>query len=835
MQAPAALKTLARNSRIIIAFTEQFISKIVSGNLPAWLTGILLLVFGIAGWRLLEQAPAGYQVTEVRVTLTSEEQPVILGYLELGQHPGSGRSAERDHLRLRRDAAGGWWASNVADKRKVDAPTESQKTRYLKRWRLAVGDRIRLNTTELEVAEVQREKLVLRETGREARWEDGQLFTTETSFAGCPDEATPGWRWRFRHFKRDQELRLFSLGGEVPCSQRWQLPGVPPHGVEVLWRDGYFWLAPGTAETRMARAGETVWRGFKDIEWRLDDPTDPAKSVILGRTQYRLLWQKNVFSLIPVEKADIWPEADWKKYQSQQRDPRVEIISAPVRIPSGISGLGQWLSDHWGESLVTLVLAFCAAIGVLKQPANRDQKTLRGLQATALAMALTLGIPTAVTAYQRTPETQPAWLLLSLGLAWCIASILLLIVGRLRGPVGWLWVATIGLVGWGSLAQGQLGLGGDSSRWLHFTLGHWGTLAVIGWILVPLTLVRNDSWGRWLALLDPWSNIRSWFWLGMLLLVISCVVLWLQYLFGGEEGIGSFQPVEGIKALLALMLAHVGARIWRWRAGLGDAYRLHPIWTSLQIFAFSLLFVILTCILLLLVHDFSPILLIILLLLPWIWRIAPHPILSQPGSWAIPMRWAVLAVGALLSVVLLGISHWPEQFHWMPQYHRFMAWADPAHFPESGFQTQQAVELVAAGGWFGATPTFFGWNGNVVMQLPVVQNDFIGSFLLHRFGILAGWSLLIFQWMFAIALFALSYRVEKWGQQKNAPEKATGLFLSLALFATAWLFLAHWIIAWSNTLGLLPVMGQPMTFISSANSHHLFFALPGLILGLATG
>ncbi|MDS4028684.1 MAG: hypothetical protein RKO66_01230 [Candidatus Contendobacter sp.] len=69
----------------------------------------------------------------------------------------------------------------------------------------------------------------------------------------------------------------------------------------------------------------------------------------------------------------------------------------------------------------------------------------------------------------------------------------------------------------------------------------------------------------------------------------------------------------------------------------------------------------------------------------------------------------------------------------------------------------------------------------------------------------------------------------------RAGSAKAGSFLSLALFAMAWLFLAHWTIAWSNTLGLLPVMGQPMTFISLANSHHLFFALPGLILGLATG
>ncbi|MFZ1643337.1 MAG: FtsW/RodA/SpoVE family cell cycle protein [Candidatus Contendobacter sp.] len=830
MQIPSALETPARNSQIVIVFTEQFISKMVLGNLPAWLTGILLLALWAAGWRLLEQAPAGHQVTEVRVTLTGKEQPVILGYLELGQHPGSGRSAERDHLRLHRDASGGWWASNVADNRKVDAPTEKHETRYLKRWRLAAGDRIRVKTTELEVTEAQPEKLILREAGREARWEDGQLITTETSFAGCPDEGTPGW-WGW-HFKRDQELRLFSLGGEVPCPQRWELPGVPPRGVAVHWRDGYFWLAPGTAEARMARAGEAVWRGFKDIEWRLDDPAEPVKSLILGRTRYQVDWKENVLRLTPSQKADIWSEADWTKAQSQQRDSRVDVISAPVRTTSGIGGLGKWLIDHWGGSLAALGLALCAAVLVFRRPANRDQKMLRVLQATAWASALALGTLTLIT--RRTPETQLAWLLLSLGLAWSSASILLFIEGRLRDPVGWLWVASIGLVGGGSLVQGQLGLGGDNSRWLDSTMGHWRVLAVIGWILVPLTLVRGATWRRLTVwALDPWTNIGFWFRFTLILGVLALIVLGFQYRFGGEEGIWGIQPVEGIKVLLALMLAHAGAQWWRWRAGLSDAHRLHPVRTSLSILGLSLVFVIGASILLVTVDDLSPALLLMLLLFPMSWHCAPHPVLRTARNWK--MRGVVALLVALSFGFLLWVYHAPEQLpHWIPQYHRFMVWADPAHFPESGFQTQRAVELVAAGGWFGAAPTPFGWNGDV-MHLPAVQNDFIGSFLLHRFGILAGWSLLIFQWMFAMALFALAYRVKEWGQQKNAPEKATGIFLSLALFAMAWLLLAHWTIAWSNTLGLLPVMGQPMTFISSANSHHLLFAMPGLILGLVTG
>jgi cell division protein FtsW (lipid II flippase) len=798
----------------------------MSKTLPAWLTGILLLVFGLADWRLLTQAPVDrLQVTQVRVTLTGTEQPVILGYQELGQNPATGGSAEKDHLRLRRDATGGWWASNVADHRKVDAPTEKHKTRYLKRWRLATGDRIRVKTVELEVVETQGETLILRQAGREARWENDRLVTAETPAAACPNEGTSFWR---RWFNRaDQERFLFSLGGEVPCPHRWRLPGVPAHGLEIFAWDGAFWLAPGGADARMARTGQPIEQGpsFKNVELRLDDPAEPTKSLFLGHAQYRLHWQEDVLTLTPVRKADLWLEADWAKFQARPRDSRVKTETALVSLPTQFTGLGTWLVTHWIGALVALGLALCAAVLAFRWP------EIQTLRATAWTSALILGTLTVITWWS--PETRPAWLLLSLGLAWSLASALLFVARPPQGPVSWLWVATLGLVGCGSLVQGQLGLGGDNSHWLVFGMRHWCVLAIIGWILVPLTLVKTATWGRLaVSALDPWTH--KFVWLKWAVIGVAGLILAVQFALGGEEGIWGLQPVEGIKAILALMLAHAGARLWRWRASDSEQQRRHPIRTSLSILAFILCFVILTGGLLWAVRDLSPLLLMILLLLPWLWRIAPHP-LHRSSHWATLGRWGVPAFAVLLLLLLPWIAHAPEQLpHWLPQYDRVMVWADPAHFRESGFQVQRAMELIAAGGWSGAAASPFGWNG-AVMRLPVVQSDFIGAFLLHRFGVEGGWALLIFQGMFAAALFVLARDVEQWSWSENAEKKATGIFLSLALFAMAWLFLAHWTIAWGNTLGLLPVMGQPMTFISSANSHHLFFALPGLILGLVTG
>ena len=38
-----------------------------------------------------------------------------------------------------------------------------------------------------------------------------------------------------------------------------------------------------------------------------------------------------------------------------------------------------------------------------------------------------------------------------------------------------------------------------------------------------------------------------------------------------------------------------------------------------------------------------------------------------------------------------------------------------------------------------------------------------------------------------------------------------------------------------NALGLLPVMGQPMTFIAAATSHHMLMALPSIAIALIAG
>jgi cell division protein FtsW (lipid II flippase) len=72
----------------------------------------------------------------------------------------------------------------------------------------------------------------------------------------------------------------------------------------------------------------------------------------------------------------------------------------------------------------------------------------------------------------------------------------------------------------------------------------------------------------------------------------------------------------------------------------------------------------------------------------------------------------------------------------------------------------------------------------------------------------------------------------KWSGRSYYQYKGAGLVLSFTLFGLAWMHIAQFAISWGNALGLIPVMGQPMTWISAATSHMMFFGLPTLVLAL---
>jgi cell division protein FtsW (lipid II flippase) len=120
------------------------------------------------------------------------------------------------------------------------------------------------------------------------------------------------------------------------------------------------------------------------------------------------------------------------------------------------------------------------------------------------------------------------------------------------------------------------------------------------------------------------------------------------------------------------------------------------------------------------------------------------------------------------------------------------------------------------------------------MRLPVIQNDFIATYMTVRFGL--PMSLLLMTAEFLLVLTAAIIAFNLLGRRARGSADEAGRYgLAIASIGIAALFGLHWGISWGNAIGILPVMGQPMTFLAAATSHHLLMALPGVMVLLLAG
>lgn len=118
--------------------------------------------------------------------------------------------------------------------------------------------------------------------------------------------------------------------------------------------------------------------------------------------------------------------------------------------------------------------------------------------------------------------------------------------------------------------------------------------------------------------------------------------------------------------------------------------------------------------------------------------------------------------------------------------------------------------------------------------VPVVQSDFAATYITARLGNTASALLVALQGIFILLVVDVYLRLQS---KRSRDPVETGADQALACIAlgAGMLFLMQWILAWSNAFGILPVMGQPMTWLSAGTSHHLFMAIPAvLVLLVAT-
>lgn len=189
-----------------------------------------------------------------------------------------------------------------------------------------------------------------------------------------------------------------------------------------------------------------------------------------------------------------------------------------------------------------------------------------------------------------------------------------------------------------------------------------------------------------------------------------------------------------------------------------------------------------------------------------------------------------MVVFLMLSVAggLAWLHEHPEDFPLDMQIDRIRVWVAPEQYPHAGYQSRRALEAIQAGGWWGTV-----WGDPVngrVMTIPAVENDFTLTFLLNRYGGLAGLMLAGIQALFISFLLIIADRA--FCRAGSEDDRITGGFVYFTLYGGAALIGTHFLISWGTNLGFLPVMGQPMSLLSSAGSHQTLFVLPIVALAV---
>jgi len=304
------------------------------------------------------------------------------------------------------------------------------------------------------------------------------------------------------------------------------------------------------------------------------------------------------------------------------------------------------------------------------------------------------------------------------------------------------------------------------------------------------------------------------------------LLLGFQMIKGTESGLGFLQPVELVKLLLVVLLAKLTLDMNEARQLIRETSTPHILKRFGQGLALALVFFV---VMVSSVRDFSPILIVFGLGLAYLWLVLRHPINPR---WQSLWGGRALLLGIIGLIILFGgILHNNPNLAatlGIPQAERFMIWSNSFNYPDTGRQLQLSLQYAHDGSWTGHS--WFGGNGKA-MNLPAVQDDFILAFALYKFGGLAVITLLIAQLAWVGLMFSLLRQLL---QQLPRPrdERLAQAMLAYILYGLAWMQLLHWLISWGNVLGLLPIMGQPMTWLSAANSHLLAIALPSLLLGL---
>lgn len=599
--------------------------------------------------------------------------------------------------------------------------------------------------------------------------------------------------------------RPLVFGGNLHCGNRLGLATVDAGSVQIRRGDGGLLLS----------GGDGVPVSANGMNLRDDErPLRNVHALSLGRTRYDIAIDGGTLTLRPAR--------------------RIALHALPeTRLPPQVAWDWQPRTLWQGGALAwtlagTAALALLAATRLAPPPSRRrgnilgpvthldDERRLRSrlhvfgrlLRIPAALLVLAGGL--AALLLQR--EGQPPALACSLLLAICAAGTWL--IGPARIPAT--NATALLLLGAGLLCQLDLGLAGADTEWLRYYQKTASLLAI-----------GSGAIALWrLALPAGMASQRRIEWL--LAAAAACALLCLaaQVLWGDETGVFDIQPVELAKLVLTLLTAHCLALRMGWRADHREQPGHGARW--LRLIAPALLFLALLGCALVQVDDYSP----LILLLLWTGAMAlAYAVAAR--RWLAATVLGCVACAGIAGVTALRESG-PEQLAALPASFyadRFQVWLEPGRHPHTGQQLQQGAAAIAAGGWTGTDNLFglvaLGQPAGSVMALPAVQDDFAPSFLLHRHGLAAALLLWCLQAALVAGLVHGAVHCARAGAAARGFRQAWVLRLQAFTLCGGAAFVGgHLLLSWGTNLAILPIMGQPMSFLSAGGSHLLFFLLP---------
>jgi rod shape determining protein RodA len=345
--------------------------------------------------------------------------------------------------------------------------------------------------------------------------------------------------------------------------------------------------------------------------------------------------------------------------------------------------------------------------------------------------------------------------------------------------IDWLlMVAVFLLIFFGLTSLYSLGLGQTEQ---DFNLLHKQIFSSVLGIVLMLAVIFFDY--RWLRVAAPWLYLAS--------IILLIMVLFLGQNIKGTTGWFVFsgfsiQPVEIVKLSVVIFLAYFFVKYGHQR------YQL-PLWLK------SFLIILPICALVILQPDFGSMAVIFLLWCGYVW-------LS-----GVSKKYILIFVLLIISLSFLTWQFILQDY----QQDRIITFLNPNLDPlGSGYNVRQSIIAIGSGNMFGRGLSL--GTQSQLHFLPVSEADFIFASIAEELGFVGVTVIFI---LYSILFYRLTKII------KNTKNEF-GVFL---VFGISLIFLIQVIINIGMTIGLLPITGLPLPFISYGGS---FLVISLVLIGV---